>query len=56
MLFNQYSVLAVDPNHCPDAQYDLAKQFTEWMVSPKVQKAIGDFKLLGKQLFIPNAK
>ena len=56
VLFNQYSVLAVDPNHCPDAQYDLAKQFTEWMASPEVQKAIGDFKLLGKQLFIPNAK
>jgi len=56
VLFNQYSVLAVNPAHCKDAQYDLAKKFTAWMVSPEVQKAIGDFKLLGKQLFIPNAK
>ncbi|MEF2231977.1 MAG: substrate-binding domain-containing protein [Pseudodesulfovibrio sp.] len=56
VLFNQYSVLAVNPAHCPNAQYDLAKQFTQWMVSPEVQKALGDFKILGKPLFIPNAK
>ena len=56
VLFNQYSVLAVNPAHCPDARYDLAKKFTQWMVSPEVQKAIGDFKLLGQPLFIPNAK
>jgi len=56
VLFNQYSVLAVNPAHCPDAQYEMAKKFTQWMASPEVQKAIGDFKLLGKPLFVPNAK
>ncbi|WP_419788139.1 substrate-binding domain-containing protein [Pseudodesulfovibrio sp.] len=56
VLFNQYSVLAVNPKYCKDAQYELAKTFTAWMVSPAVQKAIGNFKLLGKPLFIPNAK
>jgi len=56
VLFNQYSALAVNPTHCKDAQYDLAKQFIAWMASPDTQKAIGEFKLLGKKLFIPNAQ
>ncbi|MBC16532.1 MAG: tungsten ABC transporter substrate-binding protein [Desulfovibrio sp.] len=56
VLFNQYSALAVNPKHCKDAQYDLAKQFIAWMATPETQKAIGEFKLLGKKLFIPNAK
>ncbi|MDC0335414.1 extracellular solute-binding protein [Pseudodesulfovibrio sp.] len=56
VLFNQYSALAVNPKHCKDAQYDLAKQYIAWMASPATQKAISEFKLLGKKLFIPNAK
>lgn len=56
VLFNQYSALAVNPAHCKDAQYDLAKQYIAWMAAPNTQKAIGEFKLLGKKLFIPNAK
>ncbi|WP_421902933.1 substrate-binding domain-containing protein [Maridesulfovibrio sp.] len=55
-LFNQYSVLAVNPVNCKNAKYELATKFSEWMASPKTQKAIADFKLLGKKLFIPNAK
>jgi tungstate transport system substrate-binding protein len=56
VLFNQYSALAVNPGKCQSAQYDLAKQFIAWMATPETQAAIGDFKLLGKNLFIPNAK
>ena len=56
VLFNQYSALAVNPAKCSSVQYDMAKQFIDWMASPDTQNAIGDFKLLGKKLFIPNAK
>ncbi|BDQ32914.1 substrate-binding domain-containing protein [Pseudodesulfovibrio portus] len=56
VLFNQYSALAVNPGKCQSAKYDLAKQFIAWMAAPETQAAIGDFKLLGKKLFIPNAK
>ncbi|MBG0790091.1 MAG: extracellular solute-binding protein [Desulfovibrionaceae bacterium] len=56
VLFNQYSALAVNPDKCPKVQYDLAKQFIDWMATPATQKAIGEFKLLGKKLFIPNAQ
>jgi len=55
-LFNQYSVLAVSPDNCPNVKYDLATRFAQWMTSPDVQKAIGNYKLLGKKLFNPNAK
>jgi tungstate transport system substrate-binding protein len=54
-LRNQYSVLAVNPKRCSNVKYDLAGQFGAWMALPKTQKTIGDFKLLGKGLFIPNA-
>ena len=56
VLFNQYSALAVNPKHCKDAQYELATQYIAWMAAPSTQKAIAEFKLLGKKLFIPNAK
>ncbi len=55
-LFNQYSVIAVSPENCPDVKYDLATSFIQWIVSPDVQKAIGEFRLLGQQLFTPNAQ
>ena len=55
-LLNQYSVMAVNPKHCAKAQYELARQFTEWITGKQAQQLIKDFKLLGKQLFTPNAK
>ncbi|MEJ2038799.1 MAG: substrate-binding domain-containing protein [Desulfosarcinaceae bacterium] len=55
-LLNQYSVIAVDPKHCPNAKYDLAKKFIAWITGKQAQKDIKDYKLLGKQLFTPNAK
>jgi len=54
-LLNQYSVIPINPKHCPDAKYEKAQTFSDWMAGDEAQKLIGDFKLLGKQLFIPNA-
>ena len=54
-LLNQYSVLTLNPDNCPNAQYDLALKFSDWMASPRAQSLIKEFKLLGKKLFIPNA-
>jgi tungstate transport system substrate-binding protein len=56
ILLNQYSVLTLDPANCPKAKYDLALKYSDWMASPSAQKLIGDFRLLGQKLFIPNAK
>lgn len=55
-LFNQYSVIAVNPEKCRKAKFELARLFTRWMASPGVQKLIGDYRLMGKRLFIPNAQ
>jgi tungstate transport system substrate-binding protein len=54
-LKNQYSVIAVNPAKWENIKYDLALEYIDWMVSPSAQKAIAEFKLLGKQLFFPNA-
>jgi len=55
-LLNQYSVIAVNTKNCSKAKYDTAKQFIQWITSAEAQQLIKDFKLLGKQLFTPNAK
>jgi tungstate transport system substrate-binding protein len=56
ILLNQYSVLTLDPKNCPNAQYDLALAFSDWMAGAKAQALIGDFRLLGQPLFTPNAR
>ena len=56
VLLNQYSVIAINKGHCPNAKYDLAKKFTDWITNAEAQQLIKDFKLLGKPLFTPNAK
>ncbi len=56
ILLNQYSVLTLNEKNCANVQDDLAMTFSEWMAGKNAQALIKDFKLLGKPLFIPNAK
>lgn len=55
-LFNQYGVIAVNPDKCPNVKAAVANKFVSWLLSTKGQHAIGDYKMLGEQLFTPNAK
>ena len=55
-LKNQYSVIPVNPAKHDNVEFDLATKFADWLVSAKAQVEIANFKLEGKQLFIPNAK
>ncbi len=55
LLLNQYSVIEVNPARCPKVKNGLAKKWSDWLASPEGQKAIGDYRLLNKQLFTPNA-
>jgi tungstate transport system substrate-binding protein len=55
-LLNQYSVIAVNPKNCPKVKYDAAMKFSDWIAGKECQQLIKDFKILGKQLFTPNAK
>jgi len=56
LLFNQYSVIAVNPARCAKAQLGLATKFSDWIAGPQGQEMIREFKLEGKPLFTPNAK
>jgi len=57
VLFNQYGVMAVNPEKHKQAKYKEAMVFINWLISPEGQKAIAAFKdKHGNQLFIPNAK
>jgi tungstate transport system substrate-binding protein len=55
-LANPYGVIPIDPKKHPHTQYELAKQFAEWLVSERGQSVIASYRLLGKQLFYPDAK
>jgi len=56
ILFNQYGVMAVNPEKHKQVKYQEAMQFVDWLISPQGQQAIGAFKdRHGNQLFIPNA-
>ena len=54
-LFNQYSVIPINKDKCPNVKLELAQSFSDWLVKDETQKFIGDFKLLDKTLFTPNA-
>lgn len=54
-LANPYGVIPVNPKKYPHVKYDLAEQFAKWLVSPRGQSVIANFKVLGKQLFFPDA-
>jgi len=56
-LFNQYGVMAVNPDKHKSAKYKEAAEFINWLISREGQDAIGSFKdKNGTVLFKPNAR
>lgn len=55
LLANPYGVIPVNPQKHPHVKFKLSEEFAEWIVSEKGQIVIKDYRLLGKQLFYPNA-
>jgi tungstate transport system substrate-binding protein len=57
VLFNQYGVMAVNPEKHKHVHYDEVMHFINWLISKEGQQAIASFKdKYGNQLFIPDAK
>ena len=57
VLFNQYGVMAVNPEKIKTVKYKEAMEFVNWLVSKEGQGAIAAFKdKNGNALFIPNGK
>ena len=54
-LFNQYGVIAVDPARHPHVDAEAAAAFVDWIRGEAGQRAIGEYRLDGEQLFFPNA-
>lgn len=54
-LANPYGVIPINPEKFPHVKHDLAEEFAKWLVSPRGQAVIGNYRLLGKQLFYPDA-
>jgi len=54
-LFNQYSVILVNPDKYPRVKKELGQRFIDWLTSPEGQQAIADYKINGEHLFLPNA-
>ena len=54
-LFNQYGVIAVNPERFPHAKAREGRLFVDWLLSAAGQDAIASFRLDGRQLFFPNA-
>jgi tungstate transport system substrate-binding protein len=56
-LFNQYGVMAVNPEKHKHAKYKEAMEFVNWIISREGQAAVAAFKdANGNALFIPNSK
>jgi tungstate transport system substrate-binding protein len=54
-LANPYGVIPINPKKHPHVKYDLSKTVAQWLVSKKGQTVIDNYRLLGKQLFYPDA-
>lgn len=55
-MFNQYGIIGINPDRCPNVKADLAGTFIDWILSSDGQDAIADYQRDGQQLFFPNAK
>ena len=55
VLFNQYGIVLINPAKHPRVKASAGQRFIDWILSPKGQGVIAGYKLLGKQLFFPNA-
>jgi tungstate transport system substrate-binding protein len=54
-LKNQYGVLVTNPKKHPHTNHLAATQLHDWLLSPKGQQAIGQFKINGQRVFFPNS-
>ena len=53
-LFNQYGVVPVSAEHCPEVAAEAGRTFVDWLLSDEGQARIGEFRVEGQQLFFPN--
>ena len=55
-LFNQYGVILVNPEKCPNVKAQAGQAFIHWLLSADGQAAIASYGIEGRELFFPNAR
>jgi tungstate transport system substrate-binding protein len=55
-LANPYGVIPVNPGKHPYVRHELADRFARWLMSERGQSIIGGYRLLGRQLFVPDGE
>lgn len=55
-LFNPYGIILVNSAKCPKVKSTEGQKFIDWVVSPKGQRAINEYKIEGQQAFFGNAR
>lgn len=56
MLHNPYGVIPVNPERFKHVKFGPADLFARWLVSKKAQTIIGNYKVMGRQLFYPKTR
>lgn len=54
-LFNQYGIILVNQDKCPNVNSDDGQRLVDWLLSDNGQRAIGEYQRDDQQLFFPNA-
>jgi len=54
-LFNPYGIIPINPKKHPHVRFEWADQFAKWLLSPKAQGLIAQYKIEGRQAFFPDA-
>ncbi len=56
LLANPYGIIPINPKKHSHVKFKIAEEFAQWLVSERGQAIIADYRLLGKQLFYPDAR
>jgi tungstate transport system substrate-binding protein len=54
-LFNPYGVIPINPQKYPQVKFGWADKLAKWLVAPKAQTLIAEYKIQGQQAFFPDA-
>ena len=54
-LFNPYGIIPVSPAKHPHVRFESAERLAKWLVSPRGQQLIGEYRIQGRQAFFPDA-
>lgn len=54
-LYNPYGIIPVNPEKFPHVNHEGAEALAAWLVSPKAQALIANYRILGNQAFYPDA-